>query len=416
MLAVTSKRILIVWAAAIALVVGNVMMMKLTVKASSSSSSSSPLKDANYLAVWIVAQWIPIPEMRRALLNEAWGYWEGVYGGRMGLSTDNLQLEIPTVDVQDHINSNKDGGDNSLLEFLEVQFGKDWRKRPLLLRNLWTLSDLQDPQRRLSVNGLLKENLTIPYFTDARKDNALSPDASAPIGSIVSNMTHMKSPHKIGTQLLVQRYPELVNEIAPTTNVLTQLFGDHFTPDHVRGMGPDHQWLPALTTVPVFIASSTSIQQQQAETEDSSQKKQESSRPYTALHCEPIGNVAVQLSGSKQWKMVDPVYSFLIRPSTAPDGRAFFASSKAIDEIQVPTYSAVTSAGDAMWIPTWTWHRVDYTTTTSESSSTSANNDIAIGGSLFHFRPVDYFVNNPLFAIMMIPAIIGQELLGLKSQ
>jgi hypothetical protein len=195
----------------------------------------------------------------------------------------------------------------------------------------------------------------------------------------------MKSPHKIGTQLLVQRYPELVNEIAPTTNVLTQLFGDHFTPDHVRGMGPGRQWLPALTTVPVFIASSTSIQQQQAEaeTEDSSQKKQESSRPYTALHCEHIDNVAVQLSGSKQY----PVYSFFIRPSTAPDGRPFFASWKSIDEIQIPTYSAVTPAGDAMWIPTWMWHRDDYTTTTSEPSPTSANNDIDIGGSLFHFRP-----------------------------
>jgi hypothetical protein len=66
------------------------------------------------------------------------------------------------MNVQDHINSNKDGGDNSWLEFLEVQFGKDWRKRPLLLRNLWTQSDLQDPQRRLSADGLLKEYLTVP--------------------------------------------------------------------------------------------------------------------------------------------------------------------------------------------------------------------------------------------------------------
>jgi hypothetical protein len=58
-----------------------------------------------------------------------------------------------------------------------------------------------------------------------------------------------------------------------------------------------------------------------------------------------------------------------------------------------------------MWVPTWTWHRVDYV----ESP------DVAIGGSLFHFRFTDYLRNNPVYAILLIPAIL-LELLGISTQ
>ncbi|KAL7581052.1 hypothetical protein ACA910_005855 [Epithemia clementina (nom. ined.)] len=324
---------------------------------------------------------------------------------------------------------------NNLAKYLEETYGMDWQKRPLLLRNLWSAADLANTSRRLSVTGLLNEHMTIPYFSDARLYNALSPDATGPVSLVVANITR-GLPHKIGTQFVVQRHPELVHEIAPT-EIVTQLFGNYFTPDHVRGtMGP---LLPALTTVPLFIASSALFKYKKSsspkllgnnEPEEVAHRRQ----PFTALHCEPIGNVAVQLSGAKQWTLVDPAFSFLIRPSTAPDGRAFFASWKPIQTLSndddddhnddddddnslgVPFYKATTQAGDAMWVPTWTWHRVDYITNNNNNDNTNGSeNDIAIGGSLFHFRPRDFMANNPLFAMLMIPAMI-LELVGYNTQ
>ena len=373
-------------------------------------------KDVPYMLAWIVAQWMPMNSLRVFLQERAWKYWEQErYPGSMIRELeDSLKglkhpkhLPVPSVNVREH--------GHHLSQYLQDRFGADWQKRPLLLRNLWTADELADPSRRISLNGLLRENLTIPYFADARLENALSPNAQGTVASIVANMTQ-GYPHKIGTQFVVQAYPDLVKEIAPH-NILTELFGDFFSPDHVRGtMAP---WLPPLTTVPLFVAASSYLVPNGSKPEKPS---------FTALHCEPIGNVAVQLSGSKQWTLVDPAFSFLIRPSTAPDGRAFFASWKPIptqqqnddpDEPQtttdgwdkVPTYTGVTSAGDAMWVPTWTWHRVDYIADNNKDGS----NDIAIGGSLFHFRPKDFVVNNPLFAVLMIPAMI-LELVGINTQ
>mmetsp|Transcript_12349 Transcript_12349/g.12429 ORF Transcript_12349/g.12429 Transcript_12349/m.12429 type:complete len:96 (-) Transcript_12349:267-554(-) len=94
----------------------------------------------------------------------------------------------------------------------------------------------------------------------------------------------------------------------------------------------------------------------------------------------------------------------LIKPSLSPDGRAFFASNSN-SYINVPTYNAITSAGDAIWVPSWTWHSVNYI----------PSEDIAIGASLFHFRAWDFITNNALFAVLVTPAII-KELLGLNTQ
>ena len=162
------------------------------------------------------------------------------------------------------------------------------------------------------------------------------------------------------------------------------------------------------------------------------------SAPHTALHCEPIGNIAVQLSGEKLWTLIRPEYSKLLRPYIAPDGRAFFVSSLPISQItrngandpkRIPHYQAVTEAGDALWVPTWTWHRVDYVASTfspndhnHRPTETNVPQDryeqsasIAIGASIFHFRPLDFVQNNPLFALLIVPAIV-LELIGSKTQ
>ena len=57
-----------------------------------------------------------------------------------------------------------------------------------------------------------------------------------------------------------------------------------------------------------------------------------------------------------------------------------------------------------LWVPTWTWHRVDYLPGVS-----------AISASLFHFRAEQVATHNPLFTSLLVPNI-AKELVGWKTQ
>ena len=343
--------------------------------------------------LWILASCLPFSwSWSRSLHQRAWKIWER-RPTNIANETNGINLTISTVDVQQFTRDN-------ILDHLKQSFGPDWRRRPLLLQNLWTKEQLQDPSRHLSLQGLLQEDTIIDYFSDARSTRALVPDARGRVRDIVRNMTTADMPHKIGSQIIVDAHPQWISEVAP--DILTNMFGDRFQPHHVQSF-----LLPPMTTVPVFVAPSlvppTNKDKDNSTTTDTTQS------PHTFLHCEPIGNVAVQLSGAKAWKLVDPRYSHLLRPALAPDGRAFVASYQASVQ-NVPHYSVVTRAGDALWVPTWTWHHVEYSPT--DDSLTQA---LAIGASLFHFRPLDYMFNNPLFATFVVPAIV-REILGLQRQ
>lgn len=348
---------------------------------------------------WSIAQWVPWPfssTLGRVLQENAWSKDDGEYN-------ETIILECTVLDLSENTETIE-----TLVELLKAKYGADWRDRPLLLKRLWSRQELENKNRRLSLSGLLQENLSIPYFVNASAPYALSPDATAPVKSIVKNMTLGHHPHKIGTQLLVETYPELIQEVSPT-DVVTALFGDYFSPSHVVGSGP-FGLFPAMTTVPVFVARTGSKTTTAGDTtctkdERTCTDSNTNVHPRTDLHCEPIGNVAVQLRGEKQWVLVSPQYSFRIQPAAAPDGRAFFASFSE-DIREVPQYQVTTRAGDALWIPTWTWHRVDYV---------GEQEDVAIGGSLFHFRAVDFVRNNPLFAMLIVPSLI-KELVGYNTQ
>ena len=347
------------------------------------------------LVAWSVSQWTFIPSLSKSLQQFAWDRSELEYDAKQLAPI----LELPTVNVQEQ---------EDVLQYLETTYGADWRDRPVLFKGLWNEADLKSDKRRLSLEGLLKEKLEIPYFTDASQEGALTPDAQAPVRQIVANMMQ-GAPHKFGTQFIVQTYPELIEEVAPIP-LITQLFGRYFEPQYLLGTG--QRMLPGPLTVPVFVANGNSRRppnSPQCITDEGDETCTASTdeslkRPLTGLHCEPIGNVAVQLSGAKQWTLVDPTYSFRLVPSISPDGRAFYASwAPTLDH--VPRYSTITHAGDAIWVPTWTWHRVDYI----------ESQDLSIGGSLFHFRPVEFLRRNPLYALLIIPSLV-KELAGIKSQ
>ena len=409
--------------------------------------------------VWSIAQWIPIVTVSNLLQEYAWKQWELGKNNEEFTNTQqpfNLLLEIPTISVQDH-------NTEDILMYLENTYGMSWRDHPVLFRGLWTTKDLSSSssskdnkndhvkERKLSLSNLLNETMTIPYFTDARNTTAYTPDGKAPMNEILYNISIGK-PHKIATQLLVQQYPTIINEIAPL-DVMTQLFGNYFQIHNILGVAGTKKKkkntlgiFPATTTVPIFIANSGGggRQQQQQKSdaststniattteEETFQSSSISSNPFTGLHCEPIGNIAVQLSGSKHWTLIHPQYSNLLVPSLSPDGRAYFASwRRNLDTI--PKYQVITYPGDAIWVPTWTWHKVEYytsiesTTTTTNSSSGNNNEEIhpekddinssiSIGGSLFHFRCLDFFRQNPLYALLILPALM-KESIGVSTQ
>jgi hypothetical protein len=344
-------------------------------------------------ALWIISNFWPLPSLARQWQEAAWEHWE--LNDFSSLSQD-LEQSVAVVNLQKHTS-------DTIVPFLEATYGIDWRRRPLLLQNLWTAANLSDPSRRLSQEGLLQEDLTLDYFTDARREKALVPDGRGRVRDIVANMTDRRLPHKIASQSILDTHPERISEVAPA-EIIRRMFGDHFQAHHLQSWGP-FGLLPPTTTVPVFVAPSQVTADRS--TDDTSDRP-----PHTALHCEPIGNVAVQLSGRKSWTLVAPEFSHALRPAWAPDGRAYVASWMVGGmPPKVPHSLVTTAAGDALWVPTWTWHQVEY-------DFSAANNDepsLAIGASLFHFRPMDYVRNNPLYAALLVPALV-QEVLGWKRQ
>ena len=356
---------------------------------------------------WVFIQWLPLSDsMKDPWQDRVFERWERnlqhketTEGGLGSIQGEVPSMDVPFVDVQPFLDD-LDGLERHVVD----SFGSDWRKRPLLLKGLWNATDLASPTRRISLQGLQQETkLVIPYFSNATDPSALSPDAKGTVADIVRNMTN-GHPHKIGSQWYIQTYPERIAEVAPV-ELVTKLFGNFFTPDKLQSR---FLVVPAMTTVPMFVAHTKPLFRNDNENDDPPHPHPSKQQTlFTNLHCEPIGNVAVQLHGSKQWTLVQPEHSTLLRPAMSKDGRAFVYAG--VDQMaygRVPTYQVVTRPGDGLWVPTWTWHRVDYV---------SDEEEVALAASLFHFRPLAYVINNPLLALSTIPAIV-KELLGLQTQ
>ena len=83
--------------------------------------------------------------------------------------------------------------------------------------------------------------------------------------------------------------------------------------------------------------------------------------------------------------------------------RQYWPSAR-VSEGMLPRYAVTTNPGDALWVPPWTWHRVDY-----------GSGGLSVAASLFHFRPVDFVQRQPFFAFAIVPNMV-KELLGWKTQ
>jgi hypothetical protein len=384
---------------------------------------SSRIQHSLVTLSWSVAPWVPLFDSSMNIQQKSWNYW--AESSANSWSPSDINLKIPTVSILQVLsdtNKGNKGDDQRICQFLEETYGMDWRERPLLLQGIlqYNLQNRNTNESNLSLSGLLRNHLVIPYFENASQPGALSPTGQAPVSEIIQGMLKNK-PYKIGSQLIVQENIQLLEELTgnrknATTapGLLTTLFGNHFTEKHLQ----QGRFIPATTTVPLFVAK----------TSPKTIHSDDDTAITTGLHCEPIGNVAFQIEGAKEWTLVAPEYSSLLQPSLAADGRAFYASSLSLGRGQtmtamlfqnkIPHWNVVTKAGDALWLPTWMWHRVDYvheSTISQEEYSSCEQAVLAIGGSIFHFRPLDFVLRNPLYAVLIIPALL-KELAGISTQ
>jgi hypothetical protein len=263
--------------------------------------------------------------------------------------------------------------------------------RPFLIKNLTQYDNI------LTLNHLLTPPISesvIDYFIDARTVNTI-PNSRDQVRKIVEKIMN-GGPEKIGTQMIIKSFPEIIERFVDANKWLENVFGQ----ERVR------QWRETspVMTYPVFVSRGrSSIPPASSDPTSLSTKT-----TRTDLHCEPISNVVLQTVGKKKWTLVEAQYSHLIRPTISPDGRAYFYSSldpfdsHALD--QIPHYEVITEEGDLLSVPTWTWHRVDYLPDVT-----------AVSISIFQFIPLDFVMRNPLFALTLVPNLI-KEAVGIKEQ
>jgi len=319
----------------------------------------------------------------------AWEYEDKKNKNRLCSTNTSTLLSIPTLDINQLnsclLNTNESPRfcSNQLLQ------NDSWMQYPLLIRNLWTVNELNHPKRQLSMRGFQTNQtlagMIIPYYRDSTKAvaekgtnnsttagyNYLSPDASSRLGDILDDITRVGggSKAKIATQYIVESHPHLIQDIIPPTysHIIDELFGNVFQPQHLQPTGP-FGIFPAWTTVPIFIASSTTNQnarlnQSYSECihptdtcipirENHHNNNTSLQHAKTDLHCEPIGNIAVQLLGRKRWTLVSPRFSKYLRPTISRHGRAFFFSMlpDTSNLHSIPHYQVITEMGDALWV------------------------------------------------------------------
>jgi len=353
-----------------------------------------------------------------------------------------------------------------LIDYFKIHYGSntsfDLATQPIVLRNVWGPESLLENygnrdgctspseeskivdsrkkncsiqyHRRLSLTGFMTDpqlsNFPLPnYFSDASRTgySALVPDSTTPItiSQFIQNILSGKTPNaKIGTQVIVEEFPELRSEIMPL-HLAEELFWWNPRWEDAKNqakamLGPTIgrllDKLPAMSYYPIFIGRT---------------KSPGEPHPRTDLHCEPIGNQAVQLQGTRRWTLIPASFSGMLRPTVSKHGRGYFYSN--LDPIaELPNrlrslpivYEVVTSSGDAVWIPPWVWHRVDYYDADDNSGrdDEESNNDdvnpedsLSLGASIFHFYPGLFANNFPLFAFLIIPNLIW-EALGLNIE
>ena len=389
-------------------------------------------------AVWLLAQLmhsiIPFRTTTAERL-EAWAWRQWEEGG----ASSTMPIQVP-----------------------EVSAAAVWAdlERPFIVRGL--LDGAAALENRSWLRTPPVGELLVPYYSDA-SGGALRPDAVGTVARVVAAI-EAGGPQKLGTELVFRRHPELLTELGLTAP-LARLWKEFTAARHApvpylppaacedpclsvhthgsrRASSADRpssrggsarpsrcrsSWARARATARRTCAP-TSTQSPSAGPSTRPPTTRRHPRPvqhtrYTCLPCAPLhplpsplprssGSATLQLGGRKKWTLIPGDQSYRLRPSLSPDGRAFFCTRRAHGAAGVATLAAAGAThyeveqrpGDVLWVPTWTWHRVDY-----------LPNVTALSVSLFHVRAEQLAAAQPLLTAAMVPALL-KELVGWKTQ
>ena len=389
-------------------------------------------------AVWLLAQLmhsiIPFRTTTAERL-EAWAWRQWEEGG----ASSTMPIQVP-----------------------EVSAAAVWAdlERPFIVRGL--LDGAAALENRSWLRTPPVGELLVPYYSDA-SGGALRPDAVGTVARVVAAI-EAGGPQKLGTELVFRRHPELLTELGLTAP-LARLWKEFTAARHApvpylppaacedpclsvhthgsrRASSADRpssrdgsarpsrcrsSWARARPTARLTCAP-TSTQSPSAGPSTRPPTTRRHPRTYNILvrpcvPCAPLhplpsplprstGSATLQLGGRKKWTLIPGDQSYRLRPSLAPDGRAFFCTRRAHGAAGVATlasagtthYEVEQRPGDVLWVPTWTWHRVDY-----------LPNVTALSVSLFHVRAEQLAAAQPLLTAAMVPALL-KELVGWKTQ
>ena len=389
-------------------------------------------------AVWLLAQLmhsiIPFRTTTAERL-EAWAWRQWEEGG----ASSTMPIQVP-----------------------EVSAAAVWAdlERPFIVRGL--LDGAAALENRSWLRTPPVGELLVPYYSDA-SGGALRPDAVGTVARVVAAI-EAGGPQKLGTELVFRRHPELLTELGLTAP-LARLWKEFTAARHApvpylppaacedpclsvhthgsrRASSADRpssrggsarpsrcrsSWARARATARRTCAP-TSTQSPSAGPSTRPPTTRRHPRTYNILvrpcvPCAPLhplpsplprstGSATLQLGGRKKWTLIPGDQSYRLRPSLAPDGRAFFCTRRAHGAAGVATLAAAGAThyeveqrpGDVLWVPTWTWHRVDY-----------LPNVTALSVSLFHVRAEQLAAAQPLLTAAMVPALL-KELVGWKTQ
>jgi len=208
------------------------------------------------LAPWAAAQCINAlsPFRSRSALAQAleassWAHWEAGRHGQRFAPNEVDELRIGEVPAS--------------------------RSRPFIVRGLLNGSGSDMVGRYDWLVESPVGDLVIDYFSNASRLDGLVPDARGTLRDVVTAILD-GGPQKLGTERVFRSYPNLLHQLDVAERAGPLLGGAaHIAPARIG----------LLLTVPIFLATGAPLAR-------------------TDLHCEPIGNLVLNLAGRKTWTLV----------------------------------------------------------------------------------------------------------------
>lgn len=321
---------------------------------------------------WVMVQFMHtsnlsayFPDQVGALEKKVWSNWESEALSKT-YEHDTMLLSIPIITSPD--------------QFKDIDF-----TRPFLVRNLSTGVVLQE-------NDFLTppiSDITIEYYSDSTKLNAWSPDAEGKVGEVVKSILAGGN-MKFLTQKIAEGHPQLIVDFIDKNKWVESVFGI----ERVNGWRNRDKFV----RVPMFMAKGKDLDTLEGNVR-------------TDCHAEPASNLALQTLGRKRWTLVEPRYSHLLRPRISMSNTPYcIAQIDMLDKKSfwhVPRYEIETVAGDALYVPAWTWHRIEYLPNIVSSHMSFFE---AIRNELLFNKPILTVAAVPLMAKRGVKIAMGMKL------